>query len=463
MNNQYVREVDLFELLVEILKRWRLVLGLVVLFALLAGGYKGFADFRKLTDENYIKNQREKADEEQAKYEELKALYEAQLNNIKSEIEKQNQYLDNSLYLNIDPYNEYQEVLSYYITTDYQIMPGMTYQNINPRKSIVNAYAIAADNDSVYKNAAVKIEDSLDIAYLRELVNIQQDTDNGILTFMIVGSDERVTSAIAEEIQNSINTNRANITESIGEHTIEEAAHSARYGVDTGLVDALTKVNDNITKLQDAEVKRRKELNDLTKPSITLMSRSSVMKNTVKYTLLGAILGGIAACIWISVQFVTGDRIPNERDLKHLFNLPVLGKCYDVPSGKLLSTLDREIESLEGIRKEDYDTSKALAITAAGIANIAGNEEKILLLGSIETEKLQEIYSRLLEIGDLNQDRFFMGGNILKDPEAIRKLNEADSVVFVENRKTSSARDLAKEIDNAKRQEKRILGIVEIG
>lgn len=459
MNNEpYVKEIDLVELFFKILIRWRFVIGLAVLCALILGGGKAAAGFAQLNDADYMAEQTEKVEKEQREYDALKGLYETQLSNINQEIDVQNQYLSKSLYMSIDPYNEYQEVLSYYVSTDYKILPGMDYQNLNSMTSILLAYSQAADSDSVYERVASQLAEPVDAGFLQELVSINRDNGNGMLTIIVVGADEHIPSLLIREIQKNIEDSREKVRKTIGEHEITEVTHSTYYGVDTALIDKVQKYNETSSRLQDAAVKRRNELKALVAPTGSVPSRGSVVKNAIKYAVLGGVLGVFFACSWICMLFIMGDRIPNERDLKRLYGIPVLGRYHQAKK----NGIDRRIELMEGIDASCCNENTAYAIAAANIANAAESGKSTMLVGSMAEEQLKDVYKSLLKSGDLSEEKFVLGGDMLSNPEVIRKLKETDAVVIAENLNTSKGTSFAKAVDMLKRQDKKILGIVEI-
>jgi len=459
MNNEpYVKEIDLVELFFKILKRWRFVIGLAVLCALILGGGKAAAGFAQLNDADYMAEQTEKVEKEQREYDALKGLYETQLSNINQEIDVQNQYLSKSVYMSIDPYNEYQEILSYYVSTDYKIMPGMDYQNLDTTTSIIMAYGQVAESDSIYEKVANQLAEPVEAGFLEELVTVTRNNETGILTITVLGQDEHIPSLIVTEIQKNIEANKETIRKSIGEHEITEVMHSKNYGVDTALIDKVQKYNETSSRLQDAAVKRRNELKALAAPTGAVPTRGSIIKNAIKFAVLGGVLGGFLACGWICMLFIMGDRIPNERDLKRLYGIPVLGRYHQEKK----NGIDRRIEQMEGIDASCCNENTAYAIAAANIANAAEPGKSTMLVGSIAEEQLKDVYKSLLKSGDLSEEKFILGGDMLSNPDVIRKLKDTDAVVLAEDLNTSKGTSFAKAVDMLKRQDKKILGIVEI-
>ena len=88
-------------------------------------------------------------------YEAAKQQYSLDIaNNEKSQrdteyaIQKAQEYAENSVWNNLDPYNVWVAQADLYVTTNYQIQPGMAYQNPDRTDSVLSAYASLLGNSS---------------------------------------------------------------------------------------------------------------------------------------------------------------------------------------------------------------------------------------------------------------------------------------------------------------------------
>ena len=197
-------EIDLKALIIAVLRKWRILFVTAILFAVLLGGFKGLTGFLKLQDPEYVQEQTNAVNEEKAQYETQKEMYETQLRNLEAEVRTLNDYREKSLYMNIDPYNEYRETVTYYINTDYQIMPGMDYQNINQATSILNAYVRQVQDFNVFGQAVNLIGKDMNISDIRELVQVQQDNANFMFTVTVVGENEEIPSVLMDVVRDTV-------------------------------------------------------------------------------------------------------------------------------------------------------------------------------------------------------------------------------------------------------------------
>ena len=115
---EYEQEIDLKDLMFAVLRKWRPIVLLAIVFALLLGGFKIFKGLNQLKDEEYVKQNQEEYKASLDQYNATKKRLEKELANIEENIESQQKYKDESILLNINPYDEYMESATFYISTD---------------------------------------------------------------------------------------------------------------------------------------------------------------------------------------------------------------------------------------------------------------------------------------------------------------------------------------------------------
>ena len=458
MNQEYIREINLIELFFRILEKWRKVLFWTVLFAVLLCAAKGISGYQTLTDPERLAESNQEALAKQKQYDDAKAYGEIQIANLEKEIEKQSAYLESSFLMQVDPYNEYQEMVSYYVDTDYQIMPGMTYQNVDRTQGIINAYVKSLEDSTIYEQYLKENNLNAEPGTLRELVDIEKDNANGIFTVEVKGSGKEIASGLMLALENHLKEKGGEFQTSIGTHKLTEVNRQNGFTVDVALANRQTQVQDNLTKMQEAVVKKQKELLELKDPKAEGITMSSVIKDAVKFAILGGFFGAFLATVMVTAGYLPGSTIPGENDLKRLYGIDLIGRYHRNAS----SGFDRKIACLEGFRLSETDKNKAFEIAAANIRNRIGEYSPVLLVSSLSGEVLQTVYNTLLKSGDLTPETLLLGGSLTEDPAVIRSLTEVQSVVFVEDRDRSSSADLAKAARMVKQQGKEILGLIEL-
>ena len=124
----------------------------------------------------------------------------------------------------------------------------MAYQNPDRTDSVLSAYASLLGNSSTLSEVAQQF--NMQERYLRELVTISSDPDTHLLAITVMSSSEQTSSNILAALLEQVNAMNANITASVGSHTISVIAQSSYSTVSTDLRDAQTENSQNLLSLQ---------------------------------------------------------------------------------------------------------------------------------------------------------------------------------------------------------------------
>lgn len=466
----YEQEIDLKDLMFAVLRRWRPIILIAIIFALLLGGFKAVRGLGQMKDAEYVASKQQEYDNSMDQYEMSKERLEKEIENIKASLESQNDYMENSVLMNINPYDEYTTAVSFYVATDYQIMPGMAYQNPNTASSIMAAYMSMIQNGEMYNYVLKKMEPSL------ELVTVEPDYDNNMFNVRVISSTEEGAEQIMSLIMESLNEYQAVITQKIGPHTLNmiqdtgAAGPSAAPGGEMSRTpEVYTTVDLELEKKQQDQSARTqtlnqsltdktKELNELKEPANTLPSTGSALKSAVKYGVLGGVLGAFLAVFFICVSFLMSDKLANDRELRRRYGLMVLGVFDSGEKKGLFAFVDRFIDRMEGTAARKMSSAQACSVVAANVMNYAGEAKQILLVTSTDAGVLDTVNEELSAV--LPSLTLTSGGNLDREAEAIRKAASCDAVILVEKRKESSFTGIERELEIVKSLDKKILGCV---
>ena len=148
------------DLLFAALYQWRKILIGAVILALILGGVS-FLNQRKAAETTLSD---EEAQSALAEFEENKARLEQDLENTEKALTNQENYLSQSPIMLMDPYGVYQASIEVTVQSDYQILPGMQYQNPDYTSAILRAYTVYLTGDEVINtiecNTAIVTNDS---------------------------------------------------------------------------------------------------------------------------------------------------------------------------------------------------------------------------------------------------------------------------------------------------------------
>ena len=167
------KEVTFKDVLILFLKRFERILAVALAFAVVFAAFGGLRAYRSVSAENTQKLQDDyqlKLDEYNQSTEKLRITIEQQ----QQRLDSMQQYAEDSIYYNLDAFNEAVSELVFYVDTGYQIVPSQYYQAPNKTGEIVSAYCDAYRSAQLYDGIRDILGDEVDIKYIDELLSVQR-------------------------------------------------------------------------------------------------------------------------------------------------------------------------------------------------------------------------------------------------------------------------------------------------
>lgn len=466
-NNGYGQEIDLKDLMFAILRKWRTVLAVAVILAVVLGGGKAFLSFRASQDVEAQVEAKDAYERELDSYTTAKESGEREIENINDDIQAQQTYMDESVLMNMSPYDVCEATADLFIKTDYQIMPGMVYQNADYTDSILQAYQSALTSAALQENVA-KIA-SLEPQYLKELVSVSRGSVadgnatnstgytrfTNLLTITVRYSDKEKAQEILNNILDNVTAMQEQIAGTIGPHSVSIVNQTVGSTVDVDLAKQQKAARDQITDLQKSLSDKEAALKELKEPQAPSLGMRAVIKTGVKYAILGGILGVFAVAFCISALFVMSDKVYAAKDIRRRYGLDLLGTV--AVDSKKNGEIDAWLARLEG-RKVCADSEQNGALLAANMQNYAGDRKKLLVTGLVEESQLKQVVEMVQK--QLKGYELAIGANMLECAETLKKLPECEGVVLVEQSGVSGYSEMTQEIEKIKSMDKAIVGCV---
>lgn len=457
-SNNYEQEIDLKDLMFAVLRKWRPIILIAIVFALLLGAFKTVKGIQQLGDAEFVQKNQQTHKTNMDQYESTKKRLEREIQNLQDNIKSQQEYKEDSILMNINPYDEYVATTTMYISTDYQIMPGMMYQNPNAASSILKAYMSIAQNGEMYNYVLGKMNNQLGLRYLKELVKLEPDYNNNMLNITVVGDTEERTHKVMGWIMDSIETSKEKVVQSIGQHEINMVDESEYVTVDMELDAKQKDFSVNMEQLDISLTDKTKELADLKEPTNDLLSKRSVLKSAIKYAILGGVLGGFMMVFFICVAFLMSDKMVNEKELRRRYNIMVLGAFKRAEKKKMFAFVDKWLDRMEGASDKDMEEEQTYEVVAANAVNYTDGLNKVVLIGTIDREAVSRIQSGLEPL--LPGVSLAVGGNPCKEAQAIKETASGEAVILVEQRGKSQFSSIERELELVASMNKKVIGCV---
>lgn len=471
-------EIDLVALMFTLLHQYRQILAgalaCAVIFGAAAGAHSVLSG--AASKEAQAAYETEMADyrSKEASYEAAQKQYEADVaNNEKSQsdtetaIRSAQEYANGSVLNNLDPYNVWMARADLYISTNYQIQPGMTYQNPDRTNSVLSAYASVLSNGATLNEVAETV--SLQERYLQELVTVEADPDTHLLSITVMGRDEQMANTILDALLDHMNNMNANISAAVGSHTVSTIARSSYCTVSTSLRDAQSANNSALIDLQsqiDSLQQSRTQLDEnfaaATKTwqetSEPVIQSARISADVGKFGLIGLLVGFVLVCGVGTVKFLAQGKVYSGKELKTTCDLPLLGALASEKSKKA-KKLDAAIDRMEG-RPDGSKDAEMIRLIAATIRSRAPEAARILVTGDLPAEQLNTLAAALQNTEVLRAQTVTAAESILQSSATVAQVTGADAIVLAADCTCSRYAAVKDQNEQINRLGKKILGCV---
>lgn len=457
-----------------------------------------------------------------AYYEALIEDYRANIKKLDAEKERLEYYLEyrkaqneNSLLMNIDPYDV--NVYEVYLRVDsgYEILPGNVFQNVDPTSEIIQTYCLLINNTGFYNKLITDLNFDTEVRYLTEVVSIGAYGDNSVRV-RVISNDKAWAKEVAEYMSDAIEASHNNVELSIAEHELVKYNTNSYSVVDLGTyatqqsnkqevlnyessirsvemsvmqveesirdlnntirlsnqeIDeieiAITEIplakkalNDQINSYNDAnyELKsNRIELLKNPKPEYQGYTVQSIIVGFIKFAVIGGVIGVIIAAIYIAVMGIMNGRVLSSEQVSYALNSKFFG-YWPKTGKKKFAFVDRWIDRMYSRKSKDMTPERATNLVLSNVAVACDGISKIMLCGGANKETIDGVACAIKE--QLSDVDIISGSTIDVDPDVVRGVSECDAVILVEQLDKSDLNAAAQIKDQLDKANKPILGVI---
>lgn len=266
-------EIQMKDLFSHFLRRWKSILAVTVLCAVLLGGWQ-FISVRKAHDAG------EKTKEE-ARYEQELADYQENLKNAQENVEESTAiceeyktYRKNSILMNLDPNNVWIAEKKYRISD--------VEESVVPDLLAAYTGAMSADHN---KNAILEMFGTENAGYARELASIAADSSENSFTVTVWASDQEKAEKELGYVTGKIEETEKQVRK-IGSHTLKVLNEGASVSVLESLITKQSALAEEIADHENTIVRAKRSLRNVQESKPFEPSNP-----VVRWTVTGAVLG----------------------------------------------------------------------------------------------------------------------------------------------------------------------------
>lgn len=480
-------EINLLDLLHYILRRWRSVLVCAVLLCVLLGGFKVVKGIGTLGSADLKENQ-ENYESQLEGYTTSKEHLENQIKALTQSIQNKEDYYDRSMLMKLDPKTAYRGTVTFVVAGAGEKPATETNQDLNlaiDRKlnSVLGSYAALVQNGTILRDAQKALPSELDQKYLAELMYIQMDYQSKLLRITVLGEDEQQVQSISDAIVQGLQNASEQMTASVAAHRLEllssyvgndaeasipigmipeDGAISSDVSCQTSIEELQKNYINTITDMQDLLLECNNQLSELKEPTAPeANTRASVMKEGVKYGVIGFIVGALFVGFAYALQYLACGKLMNSDELNDRYGILILGDYY-APMHAQPNRIDCWIDRMHGITEKKQSLESVYALSASNMkAQVSAEKNpKLLLLGNAKAQNFETAANALTEKLSTSGIDLIVAGNINESASAIEKLQDAEQVVLIEQRGASRQQAIEKELLTLRKLGKKIVGAI---
>ncbi len=462
-----MREVSLPRLLLLTFRRWRSMLLVGLILAVLLAGMKVVREYRNRKVSNVAEEQYLAAMEI---YNSSVESYSTAIEKFQSKIDTKQKYFNESLLMQVDPHNECLSTASFVVRT-----PGLeSADNASDEggsASVVNASNVAhACTDYIMNGIAYdKIAKKYGVPEqsIRELVAVTSDEYHFSSVFKVQARsmDMEMSSQIMDLIVKSLEKNKGEFTKKLGKYELNMVSRSEEVTVDAELLKVQTELQNSIATLQKNLQTSQTALKELIKPSVAAgASMKTILKHGIKYGVVGMVGGIFLMILLYAIHILMTGKILSDDELNISYGIRNL-ITFPAGSGRNRPRfpIDRLVEKLVS-DSPDMSVSAAYDVLAARTENLAVAQgmDTVLFVGTIEPTRLASFTNSMNKHAAKENSpvSYECSSDLDKDASAIRRLREVDACIIVEEVGESTFRAAAEEVEMILASGKPILGTV---
>ena len=454
------REVPIIEVFWKILMRWRSIL----VCALVGAGLLGTGVYFRAMKANHTQSEQETGNKEivftEAENEQIRYAV-----SLRESTDNLQEYMLDSILMNMNAQNEQVLVMQFYVDNEYHF--NYMEENIPDNTvDIIKAYKGCVLNEELINRISENVLPDTEKSYIAELITSTEDVagtkSNAIFEVRFIHYDRDILEEVSDLIPAFLNDNTQHISKTIGAHSLKLLSSDIRTVTDDDLAKLQSSYRSMLqtydaqwknlqASMTEAQVRQvDKELygisDEIPDQASAGVEQVSVQKPKIslKYILLGAIIGVIVAIGWHICMVLLAGRLQFTEEIKSLYEIPVLGV---VGEKKKQMVIDRLL----------------LRLRARFKRNLSDAEKFEILLGNIEIickqRNIKELYITGTEYNQLNEEMLnrtkegirklgitlYEGNNVCYDMKSQKKMLDIKYVVVIEILELSRYREMEQE------------------
>lgn len=328
-------QIDLMDLGKTILSKWKTIIIVFVIFALIGGGLALWQS-KKTSPSKDIEVAALTAGMNE---EEIQAVNDAAkiISSYRDMYARQKEYNKNSIYQRLDPYAIKTLVLTYYVDNHFQISYPVISEN-NDLIAIIQTYVSVLEQEDLYNQMSEKVDNSIAPAYYREVVTVDtEDAVNGIFSITVYAHESDVLKEIGEFIKTSLENKTNDIQEAYGSVDLTLTGEIYKDTISTEVSNSQQENLEKMTTISKAIVTEESSFSgDQLAYLKALVHEDNILKvSFVKYIATSALIGIILIVFCYVLQYLLSSTVKTKDECETILDASSLGDADDIISTRI--------------------------------------------------------------------------------------------------------------------------------
>ena len=471
-------EIDLVDLMFYLLKKWRSLIVAIVIGVILGAGLYVVKNYQQQAEQAAQEAELLKNDEDEAFDEkDYNISKDTKVNmdiayQYRQLYNKQLEYNQKSIIMQLDPNEVYAGVLEYYISAGNNTgLLSELYQNILNDDDILeelkDASGFKCETPYIKELISSYVSDD-NAAFINVNSNVENVEKHSFVTYRVVSTNQKSCEKMLQVLRERVEALQAEHEETYGAYGASEVSSAISQVTDTTYLNAqrenVDRLSNYLTTMKNAEsafsddektyytnkyLKKEYVDSDNAEEAKAVLLEEAEPVSKVKWIAIGVIL---LVMIWggyYVVRYLLDQRIKTVSELQNTYHLPVIGIVQTETNDS--KGLDKMLDHLYQNTKQKPDTLEYViqAINAM-------QTERAVLCGDIEIPEVKKLMEELSD----SCEHMKTGDFISKNIESLEHAKVAGNEILVVRVDKNRRKEIEKEIESCRLQKISMVGVV---
>lgn len=471
-------EIDLVDLLFYLLKKWRSLIVAIVIGAILGAGLYVVKNHQQQAEQAAQEAELLKNDEDEAFDEkDYNISKDTKVNmdiayQYRQLYNKQLEYNQKSIIMQLDPNEVYAGVLEYYISAGNNTgLLSELYQNILNDDDILeelkDASGFKCETPYIKELISSYVSDD-NAAFINVNSNVENVEKHSFVTYRVVSTNQKSCEKMLQVLRERVEALQAEYEETYGAYGASEVSSAISQVTDTTYLNAQ---RDNVDRLSNylATMKNAESAfsddektyytnkylakeyvdSDNSEEAKAVLLEEAEPVSKVKWLAIGVIL---LVMIWggyYVIRYLLDSRVKTVSELQNTYHLPIIGTVQTGTSNS--KGLDKMLDHLHQNTKQKPDTLEYV-IQAINTMKVG----ELVLCGDTEIPEVKKLMEKLSD----SCEHMKIGDFISKNIESLEHAKAAGNEILVVRIDKNRRKEIEKEIESCRLQKISMVGVV---